>query len=119
MIQPTAMALLSPFVGRLSDKMEPRVLASIGMLVTAFGLSQLAFVDSSLSYNRDYGPFCYRTGFQFVSTPNAHAIMGSSDGNDYGRAASAMSVMRVLGLVMRMGMVALVLPIYWALNRSL
>ena len=109
MIQPTAMALLSPFVGRLSDKVEPRVLASIGMLVTAFGLSQLAFVDSSSEITTVImALFAIGLGFSLFSTPNAHAIMGSSDGNDYGRAASAMSVMRVLGQMMSMGMVALV-----------
>tara|TARA_Y100001936_G_scaffold174553_1_gene171053 strand:- start:101 stop:670 length:570 start_codon:yes stop_codon:yes gene_type:complete len=109
MIQPTAMALLSPFVGRLSDKVEPRVLASIGMLVTAFGLSQLAFVDSFSEITTVImALFAIGLGFSLFSTPNAHAIMGSSDGNDYGRAASAMSVMRVLGQMMSMGMVALV-----------
>ena len=109
MIQPTAMALLSPFVGRLSDRVEPRVLASIGMLVTACGLGQLALIDSSSEVIIVIAAlFAIGLGFSLFSTPNAHAIMGSSDGNDYGRAASAMSVMRVLGQMMSMGMVALV-----------
>ena len=109
MIQPTAMACLSPFVGRLSDRVEPRVLASIGMLVTACGLGRLALLDSSSEIPLVVmALFAIGLGFSLFSTPNAHAIMSSSDGNDYGRAASAMSVMRVLGQMMSMGMVALV-----------
>ena len=36
--QPIIMALLSPFAGRLSDQVEPRVVASVGMILTAIGL---------------------------------------------------------------------------------
>ncbi|MEC9247897.1 MAG: MFS transporter [Pseudomonadota bacterium] len=109
MIQPAAMAGLSPFVGRLSDKIEPRVLASLGMVVTACGLGRLALVDSASEITPVVmALFAIGLGFSLFSTPNAHAIMGSSVGNDYGRAASAMSVMRVLGQMMSMGMVALV-----------
>ena len=109
MIQPTAMALLSPFVGRLSDKVEPRILASLGMIVTACGLGRLAFLDSSSELILvTIALFAIGLGFSLFSTPNAHAIMGSSSGSDYGRAASAMSVMRVLGQMMSMGMVAMV-----------
>jgi hypothetical protein len=30
------MALVSPFAGRLSDKKEPQIIASIGMFLTAY-----------------------------------------------------------------------------------
>ena len=38
LIQPVLMALISPLSGRLADRVEPRVLASAGMLVCAAGL---------------------------------------------------------------------------------
>jgi MFS family permease len=37
--QPVVMAVFSPLAGRVSDKIEPRVVASIGMGFTALGLS--------------------------------------------------------------------------------
>ncbi|HON94563.1 MAG TPA: MFS transporter, partial [Deltaproteobacteria bacterium] len=37
--QPAVMTLLSPVAGRLSDRIEPRIMASAGMAVTAMGLA--------------------------------------------------------------------------------
>ncbi|HEY5505358.1 MAG TPA: MFS transporter, partial [Sedimentisphaerales bacterium] len=42
--QPLLMALFSPFAGRLSDKVEPRMVASVGMALTTFGLLMFVFV---------------------------------------------------------------------------
>jgi MFS family permease len=42
--QPVAMALLSPVAGRLSDKKNPGVIASVGMGITASGLVLLCFI---------------------------------------------------------------------------
>ncbi len=39
--QPIVMALSSPFAGRLSDRTEPRLIASLGMALSAAGLSPL------------------------------------------------------------------------------
>ncbi|MEQ8494467.1 MAG: MFS transporter, partial [Gammaproteobacteria bacterium] len=47
-------------------------------------------------------------GFSLFSSPNANAIMGAVPRSDYGRAASAMAVMRVIGQMSSMGLVALV-----------
>lgn len=41
--QPIMMAAVSPLAGRLSDKIEVRVLASIGMALVALGLALLCF----------------------------------------------------------------------------
>ncbi|MGB9593519.1 MAG: MFS transporter, partial [Anaerolineae bacterium] len=44
--QPAMQALFSPLAGRLSDRIEPRVVASIGMGLTAAGLALLALVGA-------------------------------------------------------------------------
>src|SRR5690606_39080993 len=49
MVQPVSMAILSPIMGRLSDRMEPRILATSGMMITAIGLFVLAHLDASSS----------------------------------------------------------------------
>jgi len=43
--QPIMMAVFSPFAGKLSDKIEPRVVASIGMAFTAIGLFLFIFLS--------------------------------------------------------------------------
>ncbi len=50
--QPVVMALFSPLAGRLSDRIEVRVLASAGMALVTVGLAMLSFLgrQSRLSY---------------------------------------------------------------------
>jgi predicted MFS family arabinose efflux permease len=47
--QPIIMAILSPFAGTLSDRIEPRLVASTGMGLSAAGLLFLIFVTASTS----------------------------------------------------------------------
>jgi Na+/melibiose symporter-like transporter len=42
--QPIVMAVFSPLAGKLSDKIEPRMIASLGMGLTTLGLILLALV---------------------------------------------------------------------------
>src|SRR5512137_741233 len=44
--QPVVMAAFSPLAGRLSDRIEPRIVASIGMGFTAVGLALFALLDA-------------------------------------------------------------------------
>ena len=49
--QPVAMTLLSPIAGRLSDKKNPGVIASVGMGMTGAGLVFLCFLkETTLNY---------------------------------------------------------------------
>ena len=44
--QPIIMAIVSPIAGRLSDKIEPRIIASFGMGLTCAGLLYFTFIDA-------------------------------------------------------------------------
>ena len=48
--QPIVQAVFSPLAGRLSDRIEPRRIASSGMLITAIGLFFFASVGPDTSY---------------------------------------------------------------------
>ncbi len=109
MAQPAVMTLVSPWAGRLSDRSEPRVIASLGMLLTAFGLAGFVWLDAASPLAGAVACLALTgLGFSLFSSPNANAIMGAVPRSDYGRAASAMSVMRVIGQMSSMGLVALV-----------
>ncbi|MEI6877233.1 MAG: MFS transporter, partial [Spirochaetota bacterium] len=109
MVQPILMALFSPLTGRLSDRVEPRFLASSGMLLTALGLGALALigVDSPV-------PLIVAAlvslgmGFALFSSPNTNAVMGSVEQRNLSVASSTLSTMRVVGMSASMG-IALVL----------
>jgi len=107
--QPVMMALFSPLAGRLSDKFEPRLVASTGMGITVLGLlalttlrdaSSLGFIVLSL--------ICLGFGFAFFSSPNTNAIMSSVQRRHYGLASGALGTMRLVGQVFSMGIVTLI-----------
>ena len=109
MAQPAVMTFISPYAGRISDRVEPRVIASLGMGITAAGLGAFAFVDGSSPLALIIACLVLTgIGFSLFSSPNANAIMGSVSRSDYSRAASAMAVMRVIGQMTSMGLVAVV-----------
>ena len=113
MTQPLVMAFMSPFAGRWSDRIEPRVIASAGMAITAFGLLGFALLDthSALPLTVACLAVC-GFGFSLFSSPNVNAIMGAVPPSDYSRASGAMSVMRVIGQLTSMGMVAVVMALW-------
>ncbi len=108
MAQALMMALISPYAGKLSDRIEPRLIASVGMGFTAVGLLLLASVGrttpvvSVVAYLMTTG-----LGFSLFSSPNANAIMGSVDKHQYGVAGSSVATMRVVGQMSSMGIVAM------------
>jgi len=107
--QPAVMAALSPLAGHLSDRTEPRIVASVGMLVTVVGLALLTRlnVDSGILFIVS----CLGTlglGFALFSSPNMNAIMGSVPPRYYGIASGITATMRQLGMMFSMG-IAMVL----------
>lgn len=109
MIQPLTMTLLSPLFGRLSDSLEPRLLATLGMGSAGLGLTVLAALDSGDSpVWLAAGLFLIGLGFSLFSSPNTNAIMSSVERRHFGAAAGLVATMRVLGQMNSMILVALV-----------
>jgi EmrB/QacA subfamily drug resistance transporter len=111
--QAIPMALLSPMAGSLSDRFEPRVVASAGMAITSLGLLAMAWALGM----RHAVPVAVTlvvtgVGFALFSSPNTNAVMSSVDKRDYGVASSALSTMRLTGQALSMAIVALLLSIY-------
>lgn len=102
--QPGMMAIFSPFAGRLSDKIEPRVVASLGMALTALGLAPFIFLDNQSSLTFIVASLAVLGfGYAFFSSPNTNAIMGSVDRRFYGLASGSVGTMRLLGMMVSMG----------------
>jgi EmrB/QacA subfamily drug resistance transporter len=111
--QPIMQVALSPFAGRLSDKVEPRIIASISMALTTIGLTMFAFLnnDSSLPYIIA-GLLISGVGFAFFGSPNNNAIMSSVDKKFYGTASAVISLMRQMGIILSMGVIMMLFSIY-------
>ncbi|MBN1141580.1 MAG: MFS transporter, partial [Deltaproteobacteria bacterium] len=107
--QPLAMALLSPLAGRLSDRWEPRLLASCGMGVSALALLLLTGMGRAPATG--YVVFCLiclGVGFALFSSPNMNAIMGSVEPRHFGIASGAVGAMRLIGQMSSMAVVLVV-----------
>jgi len=111
--QPVIMALFSPLAGRLSDRLEPRVVASLGMCLCSAGLFAFAWLGQGSSLGFIVAALVLvGFGFAFFSSPNTNAIMGSVEKKHYGVAASTLGTMRIVGQMMSMAIATLVFSVF-------
>ena len=111
--QPIVMALVSPFAGRLSDRTEPRIVASLGMGLTAVGLgllTLLSFEASELFIGAAL--VILGCGFGLFSSPNTNAVMSSVEPRHFGVASATIATMRMTGQMFSMGLATLALAVY-------
>lgn len=102
--QPVAQTILSPIGGRLSDKVEPRIMSSVGMGLLFVGLLFLSFLSRETSLVLVIGLLILMgTGFGLFSSPNANAIMSSVAPKFFGVASAVMSTTRSVGQMFSMG----------------
>jgi EmrB/QacA subfamily drug resistance transporter len=113
MAQPLVMALFSSHAGRLSDRIEPRVIASAGMAITALGLAVFVFLGGSSPLWLITGNLVLLgLGFALFSSPNMSAIMGSVERKQYGLASGTVATMRLLGQMCSMSIATLFLSVF-------
>ncbi len=118
MIQPLVMAVFSPLTGKLSDRYEPRYIATIGMILTILGLFFLSGLNSETSLVYILLALVITgLGFSFFSSPNVNAIMSSVEKKLYGSATSIMASMRILGQLSSMILVAMIFSLFIGENK--
>jgi EmrB/QacA subfamily drug resistance transporter len=111
--QPVVQALLSPLAGRLSDRIEPRILASAGMGCCALGLFLFASLSPTTPFVAIAGVLMILgAGFGLFSSPNTNAVMSSVAKKSYGVANATLSTMRVVGQTLSIGVVMLVFALF-------
>lgn len=110
--QPLMMAIVSPLAGRLSDSVEPRIVASIGMGIICVMLALLAFIGSGTSLVL-LTVYLLLLGFGFAlfSSPNTNAVMSSVERRWYGVASATLGTMRLTGQMLSMGIVMLMFAV--------
>jgi sugar phosphate permease len=111
--QPAAMALLSPLAGKLSDKVNPGIIASIGMGITTCGLVLLSFINEDTQIAHMVALLVMMgTGFGLFATPNSNAIMSSVEKRYLGTASGTIGTMRSIGQMTSMSIAMMLLAIY-------
>jgi EmrB/QacA subfamily drug resistance transporter len=111
--QPMVQAFLSPFAGKLSDRAEPRIVASVGMALTTAGLVLFVFLNETTTlWFIVASLILLGFGFALFSSPNTNAVMSSVENKFYGVASGALGTMRVIGMVLSMGVIILIFSLY-------
>lgn len=110
---PFMMATLSPLVGRLSDRIEPRVLSSIGMAITSIGLFLFFFLTEETKFYLIVLLLIFMgIGFAFFSTPNTNAVMSSVEKKFLGIASGSLGTMRLVGQMFSMGVAMMLFSLF-------
>ncbi|SIN91472.1 MFS transporter [Halodesulfovibrio marinisediminis] len=116
-IQPAIMAVLSPFVGALGDKVNPGKLTMFGLALCTVALSICSTVTASTSIVTLMSILVLLGfGFAFFSSPNLTVIMNCVEPKHYGVAASLSATMRTLGMLTAMVSISFILSLLMGSN---
>jgi MFS family permease len=105
-------AACTPFAGRLSDRIQPRWVASWGMGVCAVGLLFLVFLHAGTSYLYVIAVLCLLgVGYALFAPANMSSIMGSVERRHLGVASASVGTMRVVGQSISVGVATMVMAV--------
>jgi EmrB/QacA subfamily drug resistance transporter len=108
-IQPVFQSALSPFFGRLADRVSSAGLATSGMAVCTISLGLVSQVEVQTPMPLIMGMLALMgIGFGLFSSPNTTTVMGSVSPKSYGIASSFLATMRTMGMMCSMTIITLV-----------
>jgi EmrB/QacA subfamily drug resistance transporter len=113
LMQALCMAIVAPFAGKLADRFQARIVATIGCSLVALGFLFLNQIDSSTTaiyIGASLG--LVGLGFGLFSTPNNSAIMGAVKEQEVGVASASMNLSRTIGNLVGMSIVNLMMHYY-------
>jgi len=111
--QPLVMTVFSPYTGKLSDRIEPRLLASAGMAVTTAAVLALTLLGEETSLGFVAACLCaLGLGLALFTSPNTNAIMSSIEPRHYGVGSATLGTMRMVGQLSSMSFAMMVFSLY-------
>jgi MFS family permease len=112
-VQPLMVSILSPLVGRASDRTDNRILPISGLVLIAVGLIMLAFLGNATSLLVPIlALFIIGVGQAMFSSPVTRTFMGGVESKIYGMASSAFSTMIYLGQTLSLGILIVIFTIF-------
>lgn len=108
-IPPIILAIMSPYAGRLSDRIPPQKLSAIGLGVILIPLIGLIFIDANTSvYAVIISMALIAVGTGLFSVPNTNAIMSSVSKEHAPYASATQITLRTCGQTMSFGLLTLI-----------
>ena len=114
LVQPLFQVLVSPFVGRLSDKHHPGKIATIGVILTTVGLLIASFV---MGMHTELWKIIIvlvfiGIGYGVFITPNVVLTLGSVPVERRGLASAMVGTMRTLGMIVSMTAITIIFAFF-------
>jgi EmrB/QacA subfamily drug resistance transporter len=111
--QPVLMAIVASISGRMSDRIDTRILSSLGMAIISVGLIFLIFLTKSTSQGYLIGTLALLgLGFGLFSSPNTHSVMSSVEKKFLGTASATLGTMRLTGMMFSMAIAAMLIHLF-------
>lgn len=111
-VTPALMAIIAPFSGNLSDKIEPQILSAIGMGFVTMGIFILVFLEKGTPlYMIILAMIFQGIGYGIFSSPNTNSIMGSVPRKFASLASATVSTVRVIGQTISLGMLTVIFAV--------
>jgi len=108
--QPFLMAVVSPLSGYLSDRVEPRLISSIGLVIMTAAILVLSGVSNeTTTHTIVLTLIVLGFGYGLFSSPNTNAVMGSVPKESLGVGSGMLATMRFLGQSLSLALVTFVL----------
>lgn len=105
LFQSLVQVIVTPIAGKLADKIDPKYLATAGMILSVAGLVLLSGIGLSGAESRGYITLIQiliGLGMALFSAPNSATIMSSVPRSEYSTASGIISVVRQYGMLISM-----------------
>jgi nitrate/nitrite transporter NarK len=100
LIQPAVQAVITPFAGRSSDSMDPRILTTAGMIMMCIATLLMATLSVEPDMPKVYAVLIsVGIGYALFSSPNTNMILSSVSERNYSESSGVISVMRQMGMM--------------------
>lgn len=109
-IQSIMMVLVSPYAGRLSDKIAPENISTAGMVLTTIGVALMTLINfQNAPYLGGISLIIFGAGIGLFYASNTKVVISAVDKKYFGVAGATLSNMRSMGQIFGMGIVLIVI----------
>jgi EmrB/QacA subfamily drug resistance transporter len=109
-VQSIVMIIVSPFAGRLSDKIDPGNVSTVGMVLTTIGVALMTLINfENALYLGGFSLIIFGSGIGLFYSSNTKMVMSAVDKKYFGVASATLSNMRSMGQIFGMGIVMIII----------
>lgn len=120
MVQPVIQVLFTLMVGKIVDRLDYRILPTLGMAILSIGIAMMLALGEDV--NLPYAVLCLAIngiGFGLFSSPNTTATMSYVEHHEYSAASALISTMRQIGMMFSMGIATCMIAIFMGSTATL